>query len=267
MSKKNSKDLSATAKKTLKSFEAKQNISDHRIAVRAKDNRLAVIITAAVFIFAGLSQYVYFSFGPGVDPASCVKFTPTPAPTVDGKPALQAPLPTVAGCRDWNGSMTINNAKLGIKITGKEAPQAASNFIDLVNLGFYNGISCHRLTTSGIFVLQCGDPKGDGTGGPGYSFGPLENTPAAAEGVAPTYKKGLLAMARQSNSPTSMGSQFFIIYKDSQIPNDGAGGYTVFGEITSGITGLDKIVAAGVRGGATDGQPKIKTLINSITLK
>lgn len=267
MSKKKSNSLEASAKKSLKSFEAKQNVEDHRVAVRGKDNKLAVIATASVFVFALVSQFVYFNFGPGISPTACITFTPTPPLVVEGKPSATVPDASISECRDWNGTMTINKKDLGIKVYGKLAPQAVANFVDLANIGFYTGNSCHRLTTSGIFVLQCGDPNGNGTGGPGYSFGPLENTPKAAEGSAPTYKKGWLAMARASNSGVSMGSQFFIVYADSKIPDDAAGGYTVFGEITSGLNTLDSVIKAGVVGGKADGQPKVQAKISSITLK
>ena len=267
MAKKKTNSLEASAKKSLKSFEAKQNVTDHRVAVRTKDNRLAVIVTAAVFVFALASQFIYFSFGPGISPTACITFSQTPAPTVSGQPnPAQVPDAALSECRDWTGAMTINKAKLDITLHGKLAPQAVANFKDLASLGFYNGITCHRLTTSGIFVLQCGDPAGNGSGGPGYSFGPLENTPKADTGKIPTYKKGWLAMARTSNSGVSMGSQFFIVYADSQIPDDAAGGYTVFGEITNGLSGLDSIISAGVAGGKTDGRPKVPTSIKSITL-
>lgn len=268
LAKKKSSDLEVAAKKSLKAFEAKQNIADHRVAVRGKDNKLAIISTSAVFVIALLSQIVYFNFGPGISPTACITFTQTPPAAVNGKPpAASVPDAALSECRDWSGSMIINNAKLDITLHGNLAPQAVANFVDLANVGFYNSINCHRLTTSGIFVLQCGDPNGDGSGGPGYSWGPLENMPKAAAGKTPTYKKGWLAMARQSNNGVSMGSQFFIVYADSNIPDDVVGGYTVFGEITSGLSSLDPIINAGVVGGKSDGRPKTKTTIKSITLK
>jgi peptidyl-prolyl cis-trans isomerase B (cyclophilin B) len=163
--------------------------------------------------------------------------------------------------------MKINKADLGITLYGEQAPQAVANFVDLINKGFYNEVSCHRLTTAGIFVLQCGDPNGDGTGGPGYSFGPIENVPETKEGEQPTYQKGKLAMARQGDNAKSMGSQFFIVYEDSVIPSDSAGGYTVFGEVATGLSGIDDIIKAGVEDGSGDGQPKVKTSVTSITVK
>ena len=269
MANKKSKGIDANVAASLKRFEAKQNVTDHRVQVRAKDNRLAVIVTAAVFVFALMSQLVYFNFGPGVSPAACVHFTQSPLPSVSGKPnPLQIPNAADSGCRDWKGDLVINKVDLKITLHGNLAPQAVANFIKLANDGYYSpGQACHRLVTSGIYVLQCGDPKGDGTGGPGYSFGPIENAPTASAGVAPTYKKGWLAMARTANSSTSQGSQFFIVYKDSQIPNDTAGGYTVFGEITSGLDGLNSVFNGGVKGGGTDGKPAVSAAIQSISVK
>lgn len=268
MAKKKSSDIEAAAKKSLKSFEAKQNVADHRVAVRGKDNKLSIIVTSAVFVVALLSQIFYFNFGPGISPTACITFTPTTPPMVNGKPTgATVPDASLSECRDWTGQMIINGQNLGITLHGKLAPQAVANFVDLANIGFYKGNNCHRLTTSGIYVLQCGDPNGDGTGGPGYSWGPLENMPKAADGKTPTYKKGWLAMARQSNNGVSMGSQFFIVYADSNIPDDVVGGYTVFGEVTSGLDSLDPIIKAGVVGGKSDGKPKTKTTIKNITVK
>ena len=265
-SKKNS--ITESARKSLKSYEAKQNIADHREALRAKDNRLAIVITAVVFVLALLAQYVYFSFGPGVSPTSCITFTQTPAPLVSGKPnPAQVPDAALSECRDWTGTMKINNKVLNIKLFGKQAPQAVANFVDLSNVAFFTDNKCHRLVTSGIYVLQCGDTVGDGTGGPGYSFGPLENVPVGENGASPVYKKGVLAMARAANSPTSQGSQFFIVYQDSKIPSDSAGGYTVFGEVTSGLDQLKPVFDGGVAGGGTDGKPNVAAVINETSVK
>lgn len=266
---KSSKNTLDSAKKSLKSFEAKQVVSDHKVKVRMRDNRLAIIVTAAVVFLSTGSQFLYFNFGPGVSPTACIHFTQTKFPSVDGKPnPAQIPDAAISQCRDWVGTLQINDSKMKIKLDGNKAPQATANFIKLATEdGFYNGVPCTRLTTSGIFVLQCGDNKGDGTGNPGYEFGPLENTPEAAKGATPTYKKGVIAMARSRDNDKSMGSQFFIVYADSKIPNDSKGGYTIFGEVTSGLSGLDSIIKAGTKNGSGDGAPKIPTSIQSITLK
>jgi peptidyl-prolyl cis-trans isomerase B (cyclophilin B) len=140
--------------------------------------------------------------------------------------------------------MKLNEADVEFTLDGASAPQATANFISLVQSDFYESLSCHRLTTSGIFVLQCGDPNGDGSGGPEYRFGPIENAPADD-----VYPAGTIAMARQGNLGDSMGSQFFIVYEDSTIPSDVAGGYTVFGRVTSGLDAILEIAAAGTQEG------------------
>ena len=147
-------------------------------------------------------------------------------------------------------------------LDGVNAPQAVSNFLSLNSKNFYKDIACHRLTTAGIFVLQCGDPNGDGSGGPGYNWGPIENAP-----TDDVYKEGVLAMARVGGDGSSMGSQFFIVYQDSTIPSDAAGGYTVFGKITKGLSGLDPVIKAGTADGSGDGKPAIETKLGTITLK
>jgi peptidyl-prolyl cis-trans isomerase B (cyclophilin B) len=164
--------------------------------------------------------------------------------------------------------MTINTTKLAISLNGKKAPQAVANFVDLAATGFYSGLSCHRLTTSGIYVLQCGDPKGDGSGGPGYTFGPLENVPRSTVTVAGTkegvYPAGTIAMAR-GTATNSQGSQFFIVYRTSELP---APGYTVFGEVTGGLSALKTaITAKGTADGSTDGTPKVTTTLGVIAVK
>ena len=267
MAKKNS-NIEASAYKSLKQFENKQNQIDSKAQTRQRDNRLAIIAATSTFVVAILSQFVYFNFGPGISPTACITFTQTPAPNTNGKPGATVPDASLSECRDWTGTIQLENTNLQIKLFGGKAPQAVANFVDLVSLEFYTENPCHRLTTKGIYVLQCGDPLGNGTGDPGYTFGPLENTPKAEKaGDAPIYKKGVLAMARTQNSGSSMGSQFFIVYQDSPIPDDAAGGYTVFGEITAGLSGLDSIIEAGVAGGGTDGKPKASAAIKSITVK
>jgi peptidyl-prolyl cis-trans isomerase B (cyclophilin B) len=241
----------------LAEYEAKQAQAQVAVARNKRDNKRAIILGAGALVVAGLLQVAYFGFGPG---SSLSTTSPSANPSVANSKLV--PKPGVAGALVWSGTMSLAGTDLGFQLDGKSAPQAVSNFITLAQQGFYNGLNCHRLTTEGIFVLQCGDPNGDGTGGPGYSWGPIENAPSDN-----IYKTGVLAMARVGNDARSMGSQFFIVYQDSPIPADSVGGYTVFGKITDGLSTVAKIAAAGVTGGGSDGKPAMQAKLGAISLK
>lgn len=265
-SQKKQQNLFKGAEGKLAAYEAKQAEAGARVKRRARDNRIAVLAGAAALIIAGVSQFAYSQAHPTPTSSAAATSAPsdsassTPAPSETNSSAV--PNKAIAENRVWTGTMQVNSANLGLKLFGDKAPQATANFISLVNKGFYKGVSCHRITTAGIYVLQCGDPKGDGTGGPGYSFGPIENAPAADSTGVANYAKGYLAMAN-SGSAYSNGSQFFIVYKDSPLsPN-----YTVFGEITSGLSGLDPIIKAGAQGTSGDGKPVVPTTLGTIKLK
>jgi peptidyl-prolyl cis-trans isomerase B (cyclophilin B) len=120
------------------------------------------------------------------------------------------------------------------------------SFLSLANAGYFTDTPCHRLTTGeGLKVLQCGDPTGSGTGGPGYTVNDEKPTDLAPAGSTPGvvgYPRGLLAMAN-TGAPNSGGSQFFLVYGDSTLPPD----YTVFGTIGEpGLAVLDQIAADGL---------------------
>ena len=238
----------------LEAFEAKQKLELSKATRRKADNRLALLFGAGAVVLAIVGQLAYFSFGPGSVTEA------TEAEPVEN--AEVVPSPSLAESRIWTGSMQVGDANLELELDGVNAPQAVANFIDLSSKGFFEGVSCHRLVTEGIFVLQCGDPSGNGSGGPGYNFGPIENAPADDN-----YVTGVLAMARVGGNGSSMGSQFFIVYQDSRIPSDSAGGYTVFGKITLGLDQLTPIIEAGVEGGASDGPPALPTVLSAIELR
>jgi peptidyl-prolyl cis-trans isomerase B (cyclophilin B) len=248
------KRIANAAAERLESFQAKQTLETAKASRRKSDNRLAVMFGVGAVALALVGQFAYFSFGPGVVTES------TEAPTVENSEVV--PDIALAESRVWTGSMNVGEATLELELDGVNAPQAVANFVSLSQSGFYEGVSCHRLVTDGIYVLQCGDPDGTGGGGPGYNFGPIENAPADD-----SYVTGSLAMARVGGDGSSMGSQFFIVYQDSRIPSDDVGGYTIFGKITSGLDGLEPVISAGVEGGATDGPPALKTLLSSIELR
>jgi len=248
------KRIANAAAERLESFQAKQTLETAKASRRKSDNRLAVMFGVGAVALALVGQFAYFSFGPGVVTES------TEAPTVENSEVV--PDIALAESRVWTGSMNVGEATLELELDGVNAPQAVANFVSLSQSGFYEGVSCHRLVTDGIYVLQCGDPDGTGGGGPGYTFGPIENAPADD-----SYVTGSLAMARVGGDGNSMGSQFFIVYQDSRIPSDDVGGYTIFGKITSGLDGLEPVISAGVESGATDGPPALETLLSAIELR
>lgn len=158
--------------------------------------------------------------------------------------------------------LQTSRGPMTFQLSRAAAPCTAESFASLVEQGFYNSTSCHRLTTSGIYVLQCGDPLGTGSGGPGYTI-PDEGTGKE------TYPAGTIAMARTQN-PHSGGSQFFIVYKDSPSLQRQLGKlqYTVFGKVTSGLKVVQKVAAAGSDNsyGTGDGKPKLPITLNSVTV-
>jgi len=166
-----------------------------------------------------------------------------------------------------SASMVTNQGHIGLILANNESPCTVNSFASLIGQKYFDNTKCHRLTTSpDLGVLQCGDPKGDGTGGPGYQFAneyPTDqyppNDPSLQEPVL--YPRGTLAVANAG--PGTNGSQFFMVYKDSQLPPQ----YTVFGTIQpDGLATLDKIAKAGVAGGGDDGPPAIEVTITSLLL-
>jgi peptidyl-prolyl cis-trans isomerase B (cyclophilin B) len=179
---------------------------------------------------------------------------PCPAPAVKPpatpKSFKAAPPASDAAGHAWQLTLDTSCGKVAFSLDGAKAPQATSAMLLLGRSHFFDGSPCHRLTTQGIYVLQCGDPTGTGTGGPGFSYGPVENAPASN-----VYPAGTVAMARRGGDGHSLGSQFFLVYQDSTIGSDTAGGYTVLGRITSGLDVVRKVAAGGVAGGNGDGSP------------
>lgn len=252
----NQKKTSKTDRVTrdrVRAYEARQEVHTRIISRRKRDNIIAAIAVVGVTLLVVGAQFTHVALFPATVPTS------TATPGTESQPVPDASL---SENRTWSGTMILNDITLDVELDGAAAPQAVASELTLAKSGFYSGVSCHRLTTAGIFVLQCGDPKGDGTGGPGYSYGPVENAPADN-----FYPAGTIAMARQSGNGNSQGSQFFIVYADSTIPSDAAGGYTVIGRVTGGLDKLKSaVIDAGVEGGASDGKPVIPVIMGGISL-
>ena len=142
---------------------------------------------------------------------------------VGGTPARPVDPPDTTGILASGTSrvtLDFGDAQVAIDLDREAAPCAVHSFQSLVAQGFYDNTACHRLSTSTMFILQCGDPTGTGTGGPGYTF---DDELDATTG----YPAGVVAMARVAGADTN-GSQFFFVYADSDLPPD----YTVFGRMT-----------------------------------
>ncbi|MFS2242930.1 peptidylprolyl isomerase [Microbacterium sp. OR16] len=174
----------------------------------------------------------------------------------DGRPAskaVDAPAAEPTETAEVPVTITTGVGELKTTLDAAKTPCTVNSFLSLAEQGYFDGTTCHRLTTDGIFVLQCGDPSAKGTGGPGYSF-------ADELDGSETYEAGTLAMANAG--PDTNGSQFFIVYADSQLPPS----YTVFGHLDETSTAIVADVAsAGTENGGPDGAPKTPVLIESVT--
>ena len=252
--------------------EAWQRRQAERAAERRRRRRAGLAAGGVVLVLVLLVVGAFwFTQSSGTDEAagstgaSSAPANACPAPTgsqpAEASSLTAAPDPSTAQDRTWTGTIATSCGDIGVDLDGAAAPQAVASFVALAQEGFFNGTPCHRLTTEGIYVLQCGDPTGTGTGGPGYTFGPVENAPADD-----VYPAGTIAMARQGGDGDSQGSQFFLVYRDSTIPSDAAGGYTVFGSITSGLDVVQRVADAGASGGS-DGAPTTPIDIEQVTVQ
>jgi peptidyl-prolyl cis-trans isomerase B (cyclophilin B) len=181
-------------------------------------------------------------------PSDVRTYTPEdlPAPAAGDPATLTAVVETTCG-------------DLVLELDAAAAPQTVASFAFLADEGYWQDSPCHRLTTGGIHVLQCGDPTGTGRGNPGYGYG-IENAPTDGR-----YPRGTVAMAR-AQDPDSNGGQFFIVHQDTELPTDG-GGYTVLGRVTQGLEIVEAVAAAGVDGGAQDGTPAQPISILSVEVQ
>ena len=151
-------------------------------------------------------------------------------------------------------TLVTNCGDIVITTVGEKAPFTMTSIAALAEGGFYNDSLCHRLTTQGLFVLQCGDPTATGSGGPQFTF-PDENLPQNTDN---NYPEGTVAMA--NSGPNTNGSQFFLVYANTTL----APSYTIWGTITSGLDIVKAIAKAGAAGGAPDGKPAKSIAIQKV---
>jgi len=142
------------------------------------------------------------------------------------------PSMTISSDGTYSALMRTSKGDITIELFAADAPVTVNNFIFLSNEGFYNGVRFHRIIKE--FMIQTGDPRGDGTGGPGYRF---EDEP-----ISRSYNKGTLAMA--NSGPNTNGSQFFIVHgSEVGLPPM----YTIFGQVTKGIDVINTIANVPVK--------------------
>jgi peptidyl-prolyl cis-trans isomerase B (cyclophilin B) len=187
--------------------------------------------------------------------------TGTPCPWARaGAPAkkVDPPAPTATETGSVPVTIDTNVGTLTASLDAVAAPCTVSSFVSLARQGYFDDTPCHRLTTRHIYVLQCGDPTGTGSGGPGYTI------PDELHGVE-AYTPGTLAMAN-SAQPNSGGSQFFIVYKDSTANLQKS--YTVFGHLDkTSLAAVQKVAAKGSdnSNGPGDGAPREPVTITKVS--
>ena len=246
---------------------------------RDRRTRQQVIAGTAAVVVIGLivggilfaSRSTGSSATPAATPSATASPTPSPTPSTVAEPATHCtylanppaarpvtfPPATPDYKATYQATIKTNRGPIVIDLLNSKATCTVNSFVHLATADFYSNTPCPRLTTSGFYILQCGDPTGKGTGGPGYEFA-SENLTGA------TYTAGTLAMAN-SGALDSNGSQFFLVYQNSSLPPS----YTPFGKIVSGLNILQDV---GKRGygpplnSAGGGAPKESVEIESVTI-
>ena len=255
-------------------------------ASKQRRNRVATGVAIAVLVLVAAVSVLSTQLGGGNDtvtagstsspsaspPASA---TPTPTPTPSATAAAAGCTYTKSGTaakdvglpaydvkkaasykKPFTATIATDQGDVVVDMAAAKAPCTTNSFKHLAQAKYFDGTSCHRLTTENIYVLQCGDPTGQGSGGPGYQFGE-ENLPAEGQN---NYPAGTVAMANAGAGTN--GSQFFLVYKDTTLPPN----YTIFGTITDGLDVVQKVAAKGVEGGGNDGAPAQKVTIKNVTV-
>jgi peptidyl-prolyl cis-trans isomerase B (cyclophilin B) len=265
-------------------FERQQ---ERRSTVHARRRRRNQVIAAvaAVVVVAGGGAWLAVSAGgdddkkttnaadtpttppsmPGSEPTAPAKNTkPTtcaaPAPGEPTKEQFgEEPKLSIDGKASYTMTLKSTCGDVVVALEAAKAPHTVNSFNFLASKKFFDHTTCHRLTTGGLAVLQCGDPTGTGSGGPGYKFADENLGKAGPDGSA-DYPAGTVAMA--NSGPGTNGSQFFLVTGDSKLPPN----YTPFGKVTSGMDVLKKIAAAGTADNSSDGTPHEKVVLDTLTV-
>lgn len=217
--------------------------------------RLIAELTAVLVFGLGFSAITFVSASEASSPVSSTTCAKTKS--VPHNP-IQVDTPSLKVARvDRTFTLNTNCGQIVFKAFGVKAPLTVIAMSTLAKAGFFDHSLCHRLTTSGLYVLQCGDPTASGSGGPMFQY-PDENLPVVTTN---DYPAGTIAMA--NSGPNTNGSQFFIVYKDTTL----APSYTVWGMVTKGLDIVKRVAAQGVIGGGSDGKPKQTIAIETVVVK
>jgi peptidyl-prolyl cis-trans isomerase B (cyclophilin B) len=228
--------------------------------VRRRRRVLVVVLICALVVASVAAAVLWWPWA--TDDATTAEETPAPTSAAEGSCTYTATgsedpaagLPPATPAAATTATLTVAAKPVSVELLPDAAPCTVGSFAHLAANGYFDATMCHRLTTAETLkVLQCGDPTGSGSGGPGYQFG-IENTEGA------TYPAGTVAMAHGAGDPGSNGSQFFVVYGDSQLPPE----YTVFGRVTEGLDVITDIAAAGTADGSTDGAPKTPVMLDEV---
>jgi len=270
-------------------YERQQARRAARAAKRRRNQQIAAVVVAVLVIVGGIALLSSQLGGddtteatPGSSASASASVTPSSSASPSASPSSSATgtggctytksgtaskdvgLPTYdpAKAASYKKPFTVDLATdqgdITLAMAADKAPCTTNSFKHLAEAKYFDGTSCHRLTTNNIFVLQCGDPTATGSGGPGYQFGE-ENLPAEGEN---NYPAGTVAMANAGTGTN--GSQFFLVYKDTTLPAN----YTIFGTVTHGLDVVQKVADAGSddSNGTGDGKPKLPITIKTATV-
>jgi cyclophilin family peptidyl-prolyl cis-trans isomerase len=191
---------------------------------------------------------------PTATPASTAKATGTP--TASPKSYTKAPDMSIDASKTYQAEVKTSKGVFTIDLFAKDAPKTVNNFVFLSKDGFYNNVIFHRIIKN--FMVQTGDPKGNGTGGPGYKFEDELKSPHK-------YELGTVAMA--NSGPNTNGSQFFICAVDDCGGLNKSPNYTIFGKLTKeSMETITKIASTPVKAGGEGSTPSEKVTIDSIAI-